>query len=81
VPSSTVNYDLKKCRHTQDFQPLSVRLVKCKIKDEIYLCAMTLLDQILCPIDGFPNLYHVRWGIEELYDVSKEFIDVKDFYS
>jgi hypothetical protein len=42
---------------------------------------MTLLDQILCPIDGFPNLYHVRWGIEELYDVSKEFIDVKDFYS
>ena len=32
-------------------------------------------------IDEFQKLYHGRWGIEELYKISKVYIDVEDFHS
>ncbi len=81
VPSPAVKYGLKKRGHTPGFQPLSVRLVKCRIEDETHVYATTLMDQTGYPADCFPDLYHGRWGIEELYKVLKQFIDVEDFYS
>jgi len=33
------------------------------------------------PAAEFSKVYHGRWGIEELYKISKEFIDVEDFHS
>lgn len=33
------------------------------------------------PLNEFPAVYHGRWGIEELYKISKEFVDVEDFHS
>lgn len=81
VPSTTVKHGLKKRGYTQDFQPLAVRLVKCKIGEETHVYATTLMDQTSYPVDCFPDLYHGRWGIEELYKVSKQFIDVEDFHS
>ncbi|WP_408288697.1 transposase [Paraburkholderia aspalathi] len=39
------------------------------------------MDQTGYPADCFPDLYHGRWGIEDLYKVSKQFIDVEDFHS
>jgi hypothetical protein len=81
LPSTTVKHDLKKRGYTQDFRPLAVRLVKCKIEKETYLYATTLMDQIGYPAECFSELYHGRGGIEELYKVSKQFIDVEDFHS
>ncbi|MES2206354.1 MAG: transposase [Pseudomonadota bacterium] len=81
APSTTVKYGLKKRGHTQDFQPLAVRLVKCKIGDETHVYATTLMDQTNYSVECFFNLYHGCWGIEELYKVSKQFIDVEDFHS
>ena len=43
--------------------------------------ATTLMDQAAYPADCFLDLYHGRWGIEELYKISKQFIDVEDFHS
>ncbi|MDT3239585.1 transposase [Pseudomonas amygdali pv. morsprunorum] len=43
--------------------------------------ATTLMNQAGYPADCFADLYHGRWGIEELYKVSKQFIDVEDFHS
>lgn len=33
------------------------------------------------PINEFASVYHGRWGIEELYKISKEFINVEDMHS
>ena len=41
----------------------------------------TLLDNQSYPSCDFPDLYHARWGIEELYKLSKLLIDVEDFHA
>jgi hypothetical protein len=81
IPSPVVKHDLKKRGHTSGFQPLAVRLVKCRIEDETHVYATTLMDQTGYPAECFADLYHGRWGIEELYKVSKQFIEVEDFHS
>ena len=55
--------------------------VKYKIENEIYVYATTLYDSVKYPTMCFGDLYHGRWGIEELYKVSKTHIDVEDFHS
>ena len=62
-------------------EPIKLRLIKYKIGDNIYICATTLLDQIKYPLEDFPAVYHGRWGIEELYKISKLFIEVEDFHA
>jgi hypothetical protein len=81
IPSPVVKHGLKKRGHTSGFQPLAVRLVKCRIEDETHVYATTLMDQTGYPAECFADLYHGRWGIEELYKVSKQFIEVEDFHS
>ena len=74
VPSSAVKSDLRKRGHTLDFKPITMRLIKHKIKDETYVYATTFIgEQYLA--GEFGELYHGRWGIEELYKISKCFID------
>jgi len=80
-PSTTVKYDLEKRGHVLNFKALKVRLIKHKIGDETYVYATTLIDSSRYPVECFPDLYHGRWGIEELYKISKNFIDVEDFHS
>ncbi len=80
-PSAPVKHELKKRGHTISFAPLTIRLVKYIINNQVYVCATTLLDQIKYPTECFSDLYHSRWGIEELYKISKSFIDVEDFHS
>jgi hypothetical protein len=60
--------------------PLPVRLLKYKVKDTTFYLATTLFDAKYTA-DIFPDVYHGRWGIEELYKVSKVLIDVEDFHS
>jgi hypothetical protein len=44
------------------------------------VCSTTLIGGQY-PLDEFPSVYHGRWGIKELYKISKEFIDIEDFHS
>ncbi|MBF0207754.1 MAG: transposase [Oligoflexia bacterium] len=55
-------------------------LIKYSIDGEVYVCATTLVSTDY-NVNDFAKLYHGRWGIEELYKISKEFIDVEDFHS
>lgn len=80
-PSVTVKYALKKREHVLDFKPLKMRLIKHKIGNETYVYGTTLIDSSNYPAESFPALYHGRWGIEELYKISKNLIDVEDFHS
>ena len=63
------------------FRPLFLRLIKYVIDGKTYTLGTTLLDGNVYPKAAFPDLYHARWGIEELYKVSKQLIGVDDFHA
>jgi len=79
TPSRSVKSDLKRRGYLLDFKPLKLRLFKYKINEEIYVCATTLIGRKY-PLSEFPGVYHGRWGIEELYKISKQFINIEDFH-
>jgi hypothetical protein len=81
TPSQAVKYEARKRGYHIELKPIIVRLIKYTIKDETYICLTTLIDQAKYNVACFSDLYHSRWGIEELYKVSKSFIDVEDFHS
>ena len=62
-----------------EYKPISIRLIKYKVSGKTYVLA-TLLTDKRYPASVFPDLYHSRWGIEELYKISKCFIEVEDFH-
>ena len=64
-----------------EFTPLSLRLIKYVVADTTYIIGTTLIDIHHYPANEFPDLYHSRWGIEELYKISKVLIDVEDFHA
>jgi hypothetical protein len=59
--------------------PIKVRLIKYTINNTIYCLGTTLFDEKY-EIANFSDAYHSRWGIEELYKVSKSFIEIEDFH-
>ncbi|MCD6294415.1 MAG: IS4 family transposase [Deltaproteobacteria bacterium] len=64
-----------------NFIPLPIRLIKYTINGNPYCLGTTLLDQQRYPAEAFKDVYHERWGIEELYKVSKNILDVTDFHA
>jgi hypothetical protein len=80
LPSREVKYPLKKRGIDIELKPLRIRLIKHKIENETYVYASTLIGENY-PVDCFADLYHGRWGIEELYKISKSFIEVDDFHA
>jgi hypothetical protein len=66
---------------TIEFKPLSLRLIKYTVDGTTYILGTTLLNGDDYPPAAFPDLYHARWGIEELYKISKQLIDVDDFHA
>jgi len=78
-PSVAVKYESRKQGYDIDLNPIKLRLIKYTIDGETYVCGTTLFgDQY--PVSEFASVYHGRWGIEELYKISKVFIDVEDFH-
>lgn len=79
-PSVAVKYSCRKQGYDIEPNPIKLRLIKYTIDEETYVCATTLFGEQY-PVKEFANVYHGRWGIEELYKISKVFIDVEDFHS
>lgn len=79
IASACVKSDIKKQGYYLNYTPIKLRLIKYKIDNEVYVCATTLIGEQY-RADEFPRVYHGRWGIEELYKISKEFINVEDFH-
>jgi hypothetical protein len=80
MPSMTVIDDLKKRGFNLDIKPLTVRLIKHKIDNKTYVYATTLISEAY-PKECFAEIYHGRWGIEELYKISKQFINIEEFHA
>jgi Domain of unknown function (DUF4338)/Transposase DDE domain len=64
-----------------DIVPLKMRLLKYKIADSLFCLGTTLHDAHRYPLQEFIDVYHSRWGIEELYKVSKRIFIIEDFHS
>jgi len=63
-----------------EFIPLSLRLIKYVVGGVTYTIGTTLIDDQQYNATEFPDIYHSRWGIEELYKISKVLIDIEDFH-
>jgi len=61
--------------------PLSLRLLKYEIGGSTYCLGTTLLDACHYPLHELMDVYHSRWGIEELYKISKRLFVVEDFHA
>jgi hypothetical protein len=71
---------IKKKEPSIELIPLTLRLVKYTEKETTYTLGTTLIDEKNYSIKELSDLYHSRWGIEELYKISKTFINVEDFH-
>ena len=80
LPSKDTQRDIRKQFPDIDFVPLPIRLVKYALAGHTYCIGTTLMDRQYTRRDAFRDVYHARWGIEELYKVSKHMIEVDDFH-
>jgi hypothetical protein len=80
-PNIRSKQNIRKKYPNIDVIPLQLRLIKYIINDTIYIIGTTLLDKEQYKANEFSDLYHSRWGIEELYKISKVLIDVEDFHA
>lgn len=78
-PSTAVKFESKKQGYDIELKPLKLRLLKYTIDKNTYVCATTLLDKAY-QVSEFSEVYHGRWGIEELYKISKKLIEIEDFH-
>ena len=60
--------------------PIEIRLIKYRIADKYYFLGTTLLEQKY-PYSEFQDIYHSRWGVEELYKTSKHILGMEEFHS
>lgn len=81
LPATSSERNIREKHPGIKFIPIHLRLIKYTIADTQYIIGTTLLDSECYTADALKNLYHARWGIEELYKVSKELIGVEEFHS
>lgn len=79
MPNNERQKIIKRDYPNMDFIPLKMRLIKYKINDTHYYIGTTLTDSRYT-IDMLKAVYHARWGVEELYKISKQLIEVDDFH-
>ena len=60
--------------------PLRLRLVKYTHASTTYVLGTTLLDRRRYRSGDLADLYHARWGLEEMYKISKQFLEVEQFH-
>jgi len=80
LPGRDTLRELSKRWPQASFQPLPLRLVKYTHGSTEYVLGCTLLDRRRYPLPDLADLYHARWGVEELYKVSKLFLEIEQFH-
>ena len=81
LPSAQIQAEIRSQYPDLEILPLKLRLLKYQVADTVFCLGTTLLDAHCYPLQAFPAVYHGRWGIEELYKVSKRVIIIEDFHS
>ena len=57
-----------------------LRSVSYTLSTTTYILGTTLFDRKAYAIDDLSDAYHSRWGIEELYKISKQLMRIEDFH-
>lgn len=73
-------YDSNKTEEIVNIKGFPLRLMRYEIEEKIYVLGTTIFSKKL-KIKDFAEVYHARWGVEELIKSVKNFIDVEDFHS
>jgi hypothetical protein len=81
LPSPTRQHEIHLECPDLVFRPLPLRLVKYVAGATTFVLGTTLTDSGKYPLEDLAELYHGRWGIEELYKISKTLIEVEDFHA
>jgi hypothetical protein len=81
LPSPQIRAGIRSQYPDLEILPLKLRLLKYTIGDTLYCLGTTLLEAHHYPHQEFIDVYHGRWGIEELYKVSKRIFVIEDFHS
>ena len=80
-PSTQTQREIMLENPNLEIVPIKIRLIKYQIGDTTYCLGTTLVDQKLYSTQDFMNIYHARWGVEELYKVSKRIFSIEDFHA
>ncbi len=72
--------ELRRKQPRTHWRPVPLRLVKYTHGGTEYILGTTLLDPRRYSVAALADLYHARWGIEELYKISKQFLEVDQFH-
>jgi len=71
---------LRKINPSIEIKDIQLRLVKYCVDSKTYFIGTTLLEQKYS-IPELQDLYHSRWGIEELYKTTKHTMGTEEFHS
>ena len=81
-PAARTQRDIREAAPTLAIIPLRLRLLKYEMAGTIFCLGTTLVDPSQqYPLQAFRELYHARWGIEELYKVSKRLFLIEEFHA
>lgn len=81
-PSSKTRRDITLEHPDLEIVPLQMRLIKYQIGDNTFCLGTTLVDENrYSNTQNFIDIYHARWGVEELYKVSKRIFVIEDFHA
>ena len=61
-------------------QSIPLRVMKYTVAGTTYILGTTLMNQKKYSIKDFSDVYHSRWGIEELYKISKQLMTIEEFH-
>ncbi len=82
LPSSHTQREIRLKQPELTIVPIKMRLIKYQIDEKIYCLGTTLVDQKqYSNMQDFIDVYHARWGVEELYKVSKQIFRIEDFHA
>ena len=81
-PSSTLKKTILRKNPDLEIVPIKLRLIKYQISKKTYCLGTTLINQNqYSNTQDFIDLYHARWGVEELYKISKQIFCIEDFHA
>ena len=81
-PSSQTRRNIMLKHPNLEIIPLQMRLIKYQINGNTFCLGTTLVDQNQYNnTQDFIDIYHARWGVEELYKVSKRIFIIEDFHA
>ncbi len=80
TPTKNSQAKLLEKYHEPEWPTLALRLVKYTVAKTSYVLGTTLLDKQAYTIKDLSDAYHSRWGIEELYKISKQLMSIEEFH-